>query len=102
MHIIELLYVIRWITLGLALCATAYKMYAVRGLHKRKKLAVSMRFLSFYSDEQIYSTNTPKKREVMIFSNWATAIMLACLIPNVAFVLVNLALKLVDFMDTIA
>ena len=100
MNLIELLYVIRWVTLGLAFCAITYKFYAINGIFKSKKLILS-RLLSFYSQEKIYSTSVRKKRDAMIVSNWTTAVMLACLIPNLTLVLVNLASKLLDFMDSI-
>lgn len=102
MNIIDILYLIRWITLGLALCAITYKIYAVNGIRKTKRLNFSLRLLSFFTDEQIYSTNVRRKREIMIISNWATAIMLACLIPNVALILVNLASQLLEFIDSVA
>jgi hypothetical protein len=85
------------ILLGTA--ALLIKVYRLRVLRNRHKQQVHPRYFRVFSEENIYSTTSEKKRKYMILSNRTTYVLYICLSIIGISILVALVQWLIKLTD---
>jgi hypothetical protein len=93
MNNIDLATALKWVSLVLPLCAIAYKCFSIIQVRRKTNLYFPLRLISFYSDEQIKSTVSNKKRDYMKAFNNATIVIYAFSVPHLIMIAINLVVK---------
>ena len=91
----DLPFYLRCLTISLTTLAAGYKFYIYYQVRKKAKLAVRFRLFTFYTEEQIESTTSAKKRIYMSRANYATILMYAFILPILLWIIFN-AFQLIE------
>jgi hypothetical protein len=80
-----------FITTGIAILVMMAKSFYLGKLRKTHQINIRTGIFRLYSQENIYTTHSEKKRDFMQFSNIATAIVFVCTIATAILLLLIIA-----------
>jgi hypothetical protein len=87
-----------FIGLAISLFLIFFKIYSLKDFQRRHKQYLRLKILTFYKEEHINSTTSFNKRDFMITGNWLTIIIYLFLFPTSVFLMINLVLRIKDFL----